>query len=168
MIEIIDNFLNNTDLKCIKNEMLHGNFNWFYCNNSLLKNPNFKGKKEPMFQHTFVKDYKINSDKLSLLDKLIEKINQTKKPKKYIKIKSNLYMKCNKKTFHKSHVDFPNLNNYTTSIYYLTTTNGYTKVGNKKVKDKENRIVFFDGNTKHNASIQTDKEERLLININYE
>ena len=35
------------------------------------------------------------------------------------------------------------------------------------IKDKENRIVFFDGKTKHNANIQTDKTERMVINFNY-
>ena len=34
--------------------------------------------------------------------------------------------------------------------------------------DKENRIVFFDGKTEHNANTQTDKTERLIININYD
>ena len=32
---VVDNFINKKQLKEIKKEMLHGNFNWFYCQKSL-------------------------------------------------------------------------------------------------------------------------------------
>ena len=76
-------------------------------------------------------------------------------------------LKKDKKESHTKHTDIKNFKKYETAIYYLTTTNGSTTIGDKKVKDKENRIVFFDGKTKHNANIQTDKTERLVINFNY-
>ena len=159
---IIDNFIKKQECDKIKNEMLHGDFNWYYCKNSI------EGDKkiQPMFQHNFLRD-DIKSYKLSLLDSLIEKIKKVKKPSKFLRIKSNMYLKQSKNQSHTPHTDCPDLNEYGTAIYYLTTTNGSTTIGNKVVKDKENRIVFFDGNTKHNANTQTNKPERIVININY-
>jgi len=159
---IVDNFIKKQECDKIKNEMLHGDFNWYYCKNSIEGDE----KIQPMFQHNFLRDG-VKSYKFSLLDSLIEKIKKVKKPSKFLRIKSNMYLKQSKNQSHTPHTDCPDLNEYGTAIYYLTTTNGSTTIGNKVVKDKENRIVFFDGNTKHNANTQTNKPERIVININY-
>ena len=159
---IIDNFINKNKLKDIKKEMLHGDFNWFYCQKSL----DYDKKTQPMFQHTFLSD-NVKSYKFHLIKNLVEKIIKKRKVNKFLRVKSNLYLKKDKKESHTKHTDIKNFKKYETAIYYLTTTNGSTTIGDKKVKDKENRIVFFDGKTKHNANIQTDKTERLVINFNY-
>jgi len=117
---VVDNFINKNELKEMKKEMLHGDFNWFYCQKSV----DYDTKTQPMFEHSFLKN-NIKSYKFNLIENLLK-------------------------------------------IFYLTTTNGSTSIGNKKIKDKENRIVFFDGKTEHNANTQTDKTERLIININYD
>ena len=38
----------------------------------------------------------------------------------------------------------------------------------KKVNCEKNKIVIFDADQKHKAQIQTDKDIRIVININYE
>jgi hypothetical protein len=152
---VVDNFINKNELKEIKKEMLHGDFNWFYCQKSV----DYDTKPQPMFEHSFLKN-NIKSYKFNLVENLLKKIVE--------KRKSNLYLKQNKKSSHTKHTDLKNVEKYETAIFYLTTTNGSTSIGNKKIKDKENRIVFFDGKTEHNANIQTDKTERLIININYD
>ena len=159
---IVDNFINKKQLKEIKQEMLHGDFNWFYCQKSL----DYDKKMQPMFQHIFLSDDK-KSYKFDLIKNLLEKIIKKRKVNKFLRVKSNLYLKNNKQQSHTKHTDIKNFKNYETAIYYLTTTNGSTTIGNKKIKDKENRIVFFDGKTKHNANIQTDKTERIVLNFNY-
>jgi len=74
----------------------------------------------------------------------------------------------NKKIKHDLHIDLEDdFLKYKTAIFYLTTTNGFTTIGDKKVKDIKNRLVVFDGTIKHCANTQTDKTERLLININF-
>jgi hypothetical protein len=159
---IVDNFINKNELKDIKKEMLHGDFNWFYCQKSL----DYDKKTQPMFQHIFLSD-DVKSYKFDLIKNLLEKIIKKRKVNKFLRVKSNLYLKNNKRKSHTKHTDIKNFKNYETAIYYLTTTNGSTTIGNKTIKDKENRIVFFDGKTKHNANIQTDKTERLVLNFNY-
>ena len=118
---IIDNFIKKQECDKIKNEMLHGDFNWYYCKNSI------EGDKkiQPMFQHNFLRD-DIKSYKLSLLDSLIEKIKKVKKPSKFLRIKSNMYLKQSKNQSHTPHTDCPDLNEYGTAIYYLTTTSKRT------------------------------------------
>ena len=160
---VVDNFINKNELKKIKKEMLHGDFNWFYCQKSV----DYDTKTQPMFEHSFLKN-NIKSYKFNLVENLLKKIVEKRKAKEFLRIKSNLYLKENKKNSHTKHTDLKNVEKYETAIFYLTTTNGSTSIGNKKIKDKENRIVFFDGKTEHNANIQTDKTERLIININYD
>ena len=41
------------------------------------------------------------------------------------------------------------------------------KKGKKKVKSVENRIVIFDAMEEHTTVTQTDKDVRLVLNINY-
>tara|TARA_R100001132_G_C3237972_1_gene69887 strand:+ start:280 stop:771 length:492 start_codon:yes stop_codon:yes gene_type:complete len=159
---VVDNFINKTELNKIKKEMLHGDFNWFYCQKSL----DYDTKIQPMFQHSFLSD-NIKSYKFDLIKNLLEKIIKKRKAKNFIRVKSNLYLTNKEKNSHTKHTDLKDVEKYETAIYYLTTTNGSTSIGNKKIKDKENRIVFFDGKTKHNANIQTDKTERMVINFNY-
>jgi len=159
---VVDNFINKKELNKIKKEMLHGDFNWFYCQKSL----DYDTKIQPMFQHSFLSD-NIKSYKFDLIKNLLEKIIKKRKAKNFIRVKSNLYLTNKEKNSHTKHTDLKDVEKYETAIYYLTTTNGSTSIGNKKIKDKENRIVFFDGKTKHNANIQTDKTERMVINFNY-
>ena len=159
---VVDNFINKKELNKIKKEMLHGDFNWFYCQKSL----DYDTEIQPMFQHSFLSD-NIKSYKFDLIKNLLEKIIKKRKAKNFIRVKSNLYLTNKEKNSHTKHTDLKDVEKYETAIYYLTTTNGSTSIGNKKIKDKENRIVFFDGKTKHNANIQTDKTERMVINFNY-
>ena len=55
-----------------------------------------------------------------------------------------------------------------TAIYYYNTNNGYTEFETgEKVESVANRVVVFDGNTKHVGHACTDQQVRILININY-
>ena len=58
--------------------------------------------------------------------------------------------------------------NWITAIINLTTCNGYTIIGNEKIMSKENELMFFDADTLHCGSIQTDTQTRIVININGE
>lgn len=56
-----------------------------------------------------------------------------------------------------------------TAIFYINTNNGYTKFNIKKkiVKSKANRLVKFPAKIKHTGTTCTDKDERIVLNINY-
>ena len=55
-------------------------------------------------------------------------------------------------------------------VFYLNTNNGYTEFENKeigKVDSVINRALIFPISLKHRAVGQTDKAERIVMNINY-
>jgi hypothetical protein len=57
---------------------------------------------------------------------------------------------------------------WTTSILYINTNNGYTEFEDgTKVDSVANRLVTFPANTKHRGVTQTDEQTRIVINFNY-
>lgn len=80
--------------------------------------------------------------------------------------RANMYVHRNKKITSSPHID-TGWKNHKTAILYMNTNNGYTALGKKKIMSKANRMLIFDSGTKHYAASQTDKDRRILININY-
>ena len=84
-----------------------------------------------------------------------------------IKIKANLTTRTPTIIEHGFHVDhfFPNAK---TAILYLNTCDGYTLFANgDKVESLENRIVIFDSNTPHTGTTVSNRQRRIVLNINY-
>ena len=55
-----------------------------------------------------------------------------------------------------------------TAIFYINTNNGYTLFEDgTKVESVENRICIFPYYMKHTGTTCTDKNQRVVININY-
>ena len=69
------------------------------------------------------------------------------------------------------HNDIPNFNGdlpYKTAIYYLNSNDGYTIFeSGEKINSVANRIISFDGEVKHAGTTCTDKNNRVVLNINY-
>ena len=80
--------------------------------------------------------------------------------------RANMYVHRNKRITSSPHID-TGWKNHKTAILYMNTNNGYTAFGKKKIMSKANRMLIFDSGTKHYAASQTDKDRRILININY-
>ena len=60
------------------------------------------------------------------------------------------------------------LKQWTTSILYINTNNGYTKFEDgTKVESVANRMVTFSANLKHRGTSCTDEKTRVVINFNY-
>ena len=60
------------------------------------------------------------------------------------------------------------LKQWTTSIFYVNTNNGYTHFEDgTKVESVANRFVSFPSNIKHGGSSCTDEKRRIVINFNY-
>ena len=53
------------------------------------------------------------------------------------------------------------------ALYYINTTNGYTKIGKDKVDCVQNRMVLFNSSVEHYATNCTNHKQRISININY-
>ena len=55
-----------------------------------------------------------------------------------------------------------------TAIFYLNTNNGKTLFkNNKQIDSIENRVVIFPSNLEHTGTTHTDKDFRIVLNINY-
>ena len=60
------------------------------------------------------------------------------------------------------------LKQWTTSIYYVNTNNGYTKFETGEIVESvENRMVTFPSNIRHTGSSCSDEKIRVVINFNY-
>ena len=157
MIETKKNFLHKDELEPFNKLLLDNNFAWYYRPDSET------GVKDgPYFIHTFFRDGSVNSEYFSLLEPVLFKI----KLKNLIHARANLYLKKDKQVKSGFHIDFPNMK---TTIVYLNTNNGYTEFEDKtKIKSINNSAVTFNSNLKHRAVYHTDKDYRLILNINYE
>lgn len=70
--------------------------------------------------------------------------------------------------FHTDLDEYLNKEKATTSIFYLSTNNGYTEFEDGSTVDSvQNRLVTFPTKTPHRAVGQTDKDKRIVLNFNY-
>ena len=90
-----------------------------------------------------------------------------------VRIKANLLTRTSNIVENAFHVDINDLSEeklkqWTTSIFYVNTNNGYTKFEDgTKVESVANRMVTFPANIKHTGTSCTDKKTRIIINFNY-
>jgi hypothetical protein len=156
--KIVDNFLQKEAFLEIKNIVMGSEFQWFY-NNSV----SYKNKKDGFyFTHTFYSNYKTNSEKMYLLNPIIEKIQ----PKSIIRIKANLYPKTKKIFEHGKHKDCEF--SHKGFLFYINTNDGFTRLKDgTKIESIENRGLFFDPYLEHNSTNCTNQDARININFNY-
>ena len=154
-MNIYKNFLDNTFFNLLYNSVNSNEFPWFY------RDKFIRGKKSPpYFTHSFY-NKKVNSSAYeSLIKPILEKLNY----KKVIEVRANMILKYSKHFQSAFHIDYKDCK---TAILYLNNCNGYTVVDNKKIKCERNKIVVFDSNTLHSGVSQTDKDKRMVLNINY-
>ena len=155
-MNIYKNFIDKDHCNKINNVILGLDFPWFYLKHQTAKDSSFMG-------HCFYKDNKINSSFYYLVEPILNKLN----PTKIINIRSAL---CLKRPMTSAwHCDFKDsASKNKVAVYYVNTNNGYTIFKNKKIKSEKNKIAIFDGNMKHKVKYQTDKDTRIVINVNYE
>jgi hypothetical protein len=157
-MKIINNFIDKEKFKILKNKILDVYLPWYF-----QKGVNTKTDSYFQFTHCFILDEKINSSRMDILDIVIERL----KPKKIIRAKLNLLTKTKKIVEHGFHVDVNNIN-CKTGVLYINNNNGYTKFKNNKiVKSEENKFVFFKSNIEHTGASCTDKDYRIVLNLNY-
>ena len=161
---IIDNFLDKNIFARIQEYFLESPFPW-YTSGILSKNDALKAglleQDNCQFVHIIYSDFSPQSNAISVIQPIIEKIN----PLAIVKIKANLNPKTEKIVEHGYHIDYPNL---TTAVYYLNTNNGYTLLQDgTKIESVENRLVEFNSNLKHTGTSTTDSSFRIVINFNY-
>lgn len=157
MIDVKDNFLSKDLLDNFNKEIKSGDFPFYFQNGK-----SYQGDGNIQFVHSFYENYTINSNYFYLVEPLLDLL----KVKSLVRVKLNLTQKD--KEFKKFGLHTDNDFNCNTAIYYLNTNNGKTIFENdKEVNSVENRIVKFKSNIKHTGTTTTDKQYRIVLNINY-
>ena len=88
-----------------------------------------------------------------------------------VRIRMNLNYRFPASCKYMFHLDMSSdkkLDQWTTSILYINTNNGYTEFeGGEVIESVANRLVSFPANIQHRGVTQTDEQTRILINFNY-
>tara|TARA_R110000796_G_scaffold60057_1_gene138619 strand:- start:1482 stop:1970 length:489 start_codon:yes stop_codon:yes gene_type:complete len=154
-------FLDKIILNHMKDLFLSDTFPWFYAKYQTAEN------KDPGYMyHSFYRNNFVNSNYYSNLSPLLQALDV----KAIVNLRANLTLKQENKNYSDWHIDHYFIKNpkHKTAIFYLNTNNGYTEFKNgKKIMSEENKIAIFDVKEEHRAVSQTDKNFRIVLNINY-
>jgi len=161
-INIIPNFVENVNFKSLKKYILSPEISWGL--NKVL----FLNKDCGYHQLCSVvyDNHRIcNEHSFNMLLPLLNKLEI----RALLRVKLNLLFKTNKIIEHGFHTDYtPPFKGSKTSVFYVNSNNGYTKLKDGNIiKSEENKVVIFDGETEHTGTTCTDEEFRISININF-
>ena len=165
MIKIEDDFLDQKEFNKIQTLVMGDNFGWYF--NQIIDNHSDLDKFQ--FTHIFYRDLVPKSNYLEQLNPIIIKIGIMS----LLRIKANLITRTSNIVENKLHSDpafleEEKLKQWTTSIFYVNSNNGYTKFEDgTKVESVANRVVTFPANMKHTGTSCTDEKSRVVINFNY-
>ena len=160
VIDVIDNFLPQTQFLELKEKIFDEYFPWQY-------NKEKTDGKDHLwnfqFYHMFAdarSDYR--SEYFPILQPVLEELGAIFS----VRIKANITGVSDKIRLYNMHTDTEY--RCKTAVYYLNTNNGKTVFeGDVEVESVENRIAIFDSNLKHTATTHTDEKVRSVINFNY-
>ena len=172
---IVDNFLEQEEFDrlqdiCLDEQLtsMEGDaLPWFYNKNVVFDNET-TGRFQ--FNHIFYERCNQISNFLPSLAPIVDRL----KPLAIYRIKANLTTQVSNIIEYPEdyHIDFvegtSNLELWTTSIFYVNTNNGYTKLKDGTIIESvANRLVSFPASTYHFGTPCTDEKVRVVINFNY-
>ena len=164
-MKIEDDFLKQEDFDKIQKLMDEPSpFPWFYADRIVFEDDVDKFQ----FIHAFYDNHMPMSPFSNELDSIINIIQ----PFSIVKIRAKLLTRTPEIVESTFHVDIPlseeNLKQWTTSIFYINTNNGYTKFEDGTIVESvANRMLSFPANMKHCGTSCTDERRRIVINFNY-
>tara|TARA_Y100000310_G_C20562592_1_gene753796 strand:- start:32 stop:565 length:534 start_codon:yes stop_codon:yes gene_type:complete len=171
MWNVIDNFLDDEIFKEIQQVILGEQFPWRF--NEYILSPELDGHRRVFqFTHSLYKEYNPSSKLCSIIDPVLEII----RPIAIYRIKANLRTRTTNieesKPYHVDFADFGNnqekLKQWTTSVLYMNTNNGYTKFEDGSIVESvANRFLTFESDMLHCGTSCTDENKRVIINFNY-
>ena len=158
-MKIIDNFLPKFYFDFFLERLFNRNFGWYFQNSKVLDNDN-----EQQFTHLFYQNNCLQTpqENFDLVKPILEKLNVNK----LLRVKLNLQIKEDKVRPTLFHTD-NTIENATTSIFYLNTSNGKTLFRNSEVESVANRMVIFPSHLEHAGTTHSDTKFRIVLNINY-
>ena len=166
-IEIIDNFLDSSVFEELKNKMYSKQMFWSY--SDILTKDNFidilcNDLDNHIMTHLMYDQFCPLSDCFYWMKPIFDSTKMDIKA--LVRVKANLYLRTNEKIVHGYHTDFPF--ECKTAIFSINSNDGLTKFENgQEVESVENRMVIFDGSTKHTGTTCTNQRIRMNINFNY-
>jgi len=164
-MKIEDNFLKQEEFEKIQKLMDEPSpFPWFYADRIVFEDDVDKFQ----FIHAFYDNHMPMSPFSNELDSIINIIQ----PFSIVKIRAKLLTRTPEIVESTFHVDIPlpeeKLKQWTTSIFYINTNNGYTKFEDGTIVESvANRMLSFPANMKHCGTSCTDERRRIVINFNY-
>lgn len=158
-VTVVDNFLPSDQLEAIKGVVLSTDFPWYY--NRGVLDGEYDGDRY-QFTHNIVREFTgERSWAYPLLKPIFERLGHPE----LFRAKLNLGPRDSKHTEGGLHIDVAD---HTTAVFYLNTTNGYTKFADgTTIEGIGNRFVEFDSNTPHTGVSHTDTQVRCVLNLNY-
>ena len=167
-IKIKDNFLDQKDFEEIQTLIFGRDFSWKY--GESIDYQDEEGDKF-QFAHLFYGARCPTSNHLVVLNPIFDKIQ----PTAIWRIKANLLTRTPEIVENSLHIDNAELSHseeklhqWTTSIFYMNTNNGYTKFEDGTIIESiENRMIIFPSAMKHTGTSCTDERVRIVINFNY-
>ncbi len=164
-MEIIDNFLVNSEFGHIKQSLLGSFFPWNI--SKIVDDTSNNYNRNVQMVHMFYERHAPVDDSIGLLYPILQKLQ----PCSLLKIKANFLIGVDnivEHGFHNDILDAEDRPYLKTSIFYMNTCNGYTLFEDgTKVESVANRIVTFPNSMKHTGTTTTDSEYRMVINFNY-
>lgn len=163
--ELIENVLE--DFQELQNLWCNGsNIAWYYNSSTVEGRDNHF-----MFTHHLYRNGQISSDMYSSLQDLLFKTSIFTNKSKLLRVKANMYTNQGKNIYHAKHTDYEDIGDFTTAVFNFTTCNGGTVlfIDDEEVviPSIENSLLIFDGNITHQGFTQTDKNNRVLLNIDF-
>ncbi|MEE8578290.1 MAG: hypothetical protein V3T31_13640 [candidate division Zixibacteria bacterium] len=161
---IQDDFLPEEQFQAIVSEIVYNaRFPWFYHGEIV----DYQETSDFQFIHNvYAHRNGVVSPGLQVLRPILDILD----PLALIRIKVNGIVKTDKIIEHTLHRDAGKITNpeWTTSIFYLNTNNGYTLFEDgTKVESVANRIATFPSNVLHTGTSSTDENMRVCVNFNY-
>ena len=166
-MKIEDNFLDQKKFDEFQTFIMGNEFFWFY-DGAIDSDEDYNDKNKFQLVHMFL--YHIPH---SPFWEKVEPILDIIKPISLWRIKANLLTRTPNIIENEFHVDNLQLSEekskqWTTSIFYVNTNNGYTEFEDgTKVESVANRMITFPSNIKHRGTSCTDEKIRIVINFNY-
>jgi hypothetical protein len=170
-MKIIDDLLPIEEFTYVKAMCMNDRFTWQYYPYKV-SNADDPLINESIWQQQFVHMfYRLQngmpshvSDHINFIMPILDKIN----PLVLLRAKMNMTTPTPEINNFPAHVDGTYPFEFKTAVYYINTNNGYTEFETgEKVESVENRLVIFDGKTKHFGTSSTDSKRRVVLNLNY-
>jgi|TARA_R110000796_G_scaffold66909_3_gene153749 hypothetical protein len=161
-VTVIQDFLPLDIYEKINQTVMGNNFPWFF-------NSNVSSDLKPdsindfiFFHHLYASDGIKSNFFNTILMPILGKLNFNY----IIRSKINLYTRKEKQLQHDFHIDQEK--EHMVALYSVNTNNGSTVFENgKKILSVANQVIIFNGNLNHASCVQTDKQTRVNININF-